>query len=64
MTDIKIGYMDKHNGEPRGFVLRINDRGFIQLFDPKTNEGMVFPYWLEHYEEGSAVFLGVDEDDI
>jgi hypothetical protein len=63
MTDIKMGYMDKHNGEARTFVLRVREDGSIYIIGQKTIEGSVCACQLAHYAEGSLVFLGVEEDD-
>jgi hypothetical protein len=60
--NIKIGYKKK-NGETAGAVIRIDDDGSIRLFDHKTNES-ILSFWLINYKPGSAVVLGVDEDDI
>jgi len=58
---IKIGYK-KNNGETAGTIIRIDDDGSIRLFDPKTNESILL-FWLIDYKPGSAVVLGVDEDE-
>jgi hypothetical protein len=60
MMKIKIGYKKK-NGETAGAVITIDEEGQIYSVEPKTETRRRN---LPDYEEGSAVFLGVDEDDI
>jgi hypothetical protein len=62
--DIKIGYKKK-NGETAGTIIRIDNDGFIYLVGVKTGKRTMESFNLggSDYEKGSAVILGVDEDD-